>query len=732
MVYINNFKYGDVFKLSLITLVLTFLAELYIVIIENTSKLSDVGNFDGLSNAMTFFSFKHCILIFILFFIFLFVFKNDELRNKIGNFIYIYRYPLALIGFFTLVLFEIHGSSFGMWDEILGGKAHQSLLGIARPIRSDEWNVLTPLSLSQYFSSFAYFSPIPRASLTDMFAVYGTPVWNILIIFRPFQIGYLFLSQAKGLSFFWMGRLIALLLVSFEMGMLITGKDKILSLSYALLLTFSPVLQWWFAVNYIAEIFIFGQLAVLAIYYYMNTRNYRKRFVLSLLFAFAVCGYAFALYPAWQIPCGYVFLFLALWLIWDNHENFFHSKKDLILIALSFLLVGISIGYFFSMSASTIEIVRNTIYPGSRQFYGGCGLEGLRMLSDYIVSPLLPLNYDITLIPSNINLCEAARIYDFFPVPLILYFIMNFIEKKHDKLLNLLFVLYVLLGIYFIVGFPPFLSKITLLSQTTQRIIIAFGLLNLLMLFRSMALFKDGSSNEYISKILNNNLLLIPISIFISLLVFLSSHYTAFEFFSLKFFLCLSVFLIGLLSISIFLIFKSGEEKYRNYFLTTCIFIVLMSGALVNPIESGISYYDHEASQFAAYIVQNDPNATWIITDSVFGNIFLPAGAHTINSINTYPDLDRWSHFDRNNESFDVYNRYAHIIIKLSKDNPTSFALENDAIFNVTLNTNDLKDLNVSYIVSGENISDFSTENVEFDEIYKNDKLRIHKVDYAS
>lgn len=728
----NDYQiWKNVSKISIISLVLTFLAEFYIVILENFDKLSDIGSFSAINHALNLFSAKHCILLFAIAFIFSYIWKNEDLRSKIGNFTYKYRYLLALTIFLMCVLFEIHGSSFGMWDEILGGKPHQTLLGVVRPIRSDEWNVLTPLALSQYFSNFAYFSPIPRASLTDMFAVYGTPVWNILIIFRPFQIGYLFLSQAKGLSFFWMGRLIALLLASFEMGMIITRKDKTLSLSYALLLTFSPILQWWFAVNYIAEIFIFGQLAVLAICHYANTRDYRKRFIFSILFAFSVCGYAFALYPAWQIPCGYVFLFLAIWLILDNHEDFFNSKKDLILIALSFLLIAAGIGYFLTQSIDTIEIVRNTVYPGTRQNFGGWLLDGMRKLCDYIVSPLLPLNYDITLIPDNINLCEAARIYDFFPVPLILYFIINFIEKKHDKLLNLLFVLQVFLGIFFVFGFPPFLSKITLLSQATDtRMVLAFNLMNLLMLFRSIALFNE-TSNKYLSRIRDNNLILILISVLISLLVFLSSNFTRFEFFTLKFFLCLSVFLIGLLSISIFLIFKSGDGKYKNYFLIACIFIALMSGALVNPIESGISYYDQEASQFAADIVQDDPNATWIMINPIKGNSFLPVGARTINSINTYPDLDKWHKFDKNNKSFDDYNRYAHIFIKLSKDDSTSFALVNADMFNVTLNINDLKDLNVSYIASDEDISDFSTENVEFDEIYKNEKLRIYSVDYA-
>ena len=93
--------------------------------------------------------------------------------------------------------------------------------------------------------------------------------------------------------------------------------------------------------------------------------------------------------------------------------------------------------------------------------------------------------------------------------------------------------------------------------------------------------------------------------------------------------------------------------------------------------------------------------------------------------------MDRWHQFDKNNKSLDDYNRYAHIFIKLSKKDSTSFAFERDDMFNVTLNTNDLKELNVNYIVSDEDISEFSTENVEFDEIYKNDNLRIYRVDYA-
>ena len=663
----------------------------------------------------------------------MYVYNDLDLRNKFVDFIYKYRYLLALIIFLLAILFEIHGSSMGVWDYFLCGRTHQSLLGVVRPIRSDEFMILTPFSFSQFFSNFAYFSPIPRASLTDMFAVYGCPVWNILILFRPFQIGYLFLSQAKGLSFFWIGRLIALLLVSFELGMLITNNNKLLSFSYSILLTFSPIVQWWFSINYLVEMLIFGQLAILIINQYIHTQDYKKRLILSLIITFCVCGYIFALYPPWQIPLAYIFLFLSIWLIWDNFGRIKLGKYDVIFLLVSIFIIILSILYFFKLSGSTIEIVKNTVYPGSRQFYGGIGFDGLYRLTDYIVSPLLPLNYDPAITATTVsftNLCEAAHIYDFFPVPLILYFIVNFIEKKNDKLLNLLFILYVFLAIFFIFGFPVILSKISLLSYTSEfRLDLALNILNLLILVRSLSLY-DNLTNNVLLNINKNTNVLILTSIFISLFVFILSHYNGFAIFKFKFFIILAIFLVGLLSISIFIIFKSNNEKFKNYFLILCIFLVLTSGVLVNPIESGVSYYNQEPVQFAGGVVDKDPHASWIVTN-VSGNIFTSIGAPTINSVNTYPDLNRWEQFDENHQFTNAYNKYAHIYIKLSKENKTTFDEVYGGKLNVTLNVEDLKILNVTYVVSNEDISYFSTNNVTFDEIYKNNKIRIYKLEYT-
>ena len=731
----------DLFKTTIFSLLLTFLAELYVVIIENTTRLSQVGKLVSLEKLIELFSLEQCILFFIVIFIAIYLYYNPDLRNKTGEFLYKYRYPLTLALLVFLVLFEINGSSIGGWDQTIINNTHQSILGGARSTQSDEWRVFTPFTLSQYLNVFSYFSSIPRASPTDMFAIYGAPIWTILMIFRPFQIGYLFLSPAKGLSFYWISRVIALFLVSFEMGMLITNKNKTLSLAYAILITFSPVVQWWISVNALVEMLIFGQLAVLLLYQYMNTKDYRKRLVIALGFAISLGGYIFTLYPAWQVPLGYVFLFLAIWVLLDNYKNFEFNKLDIGFALLSLAIAGAGVLYFLHMSGDTIEIVRNTLYPGGRQFIGGLdssqfkGETGfLQSLCNYINSIFYPLNID----SAFSSLVDISRLdsffYDFFPVPLILYLLITFVEKNRDKLLNCLIIVYILLAVLSIFVFPEYVYKITLINNTIQRrLILAFSLLNLLILFRSLSLLRKDSINRHVNHIKNNTRILALISIAIAGSVFVLSTSNGFGIIGKGVFVPISIISISLLGFSFFFIFKSSEKEYANLFLVMCIIISAMGGGLVNPIESGIGYYDLEPVQFVEGLVEENPNANWIVVgEREIQDMFIAAGAHTITSVNTYPDFEKWEKIDPDHKFEEVYNRYAHMNVNLSAEESSKFERVpgREDIISVTLNVNDLEKLNVTYIESEENLSKYSNDDVEFEEIYSYKRLKIYKVNY--
>lgn len=666
----------------------------------------------------------------------IYLYYNPDLRNKIGEFIYKYRYPLALALLVVLVLFEINGSSIGAWDQPIINSTHQSLLGSARSTQSDEWRIFTPFTLSQYLNDFSYFSSIPRASPTDMFAIYGAPIWTILMIFRPFQIGYLFLSPAKGLSFYWISRLIALLLVSFEMGMLITNRNKTLSLAYAIMITFSPVVQWWISVNALVEMLIFGQLAVLLLYHYMKTKDYRKRLIIALGFAISLGGYIFTIYPAWQIPLGYVFLFLAIWVFLDNYKDFEFNKLDIGFALLSLAIVGAGGLYFLHTSSDTIEIVRNTLYPGGRHFIGGLdssqfkGETGfLQSLCNYINSIFYPLNLDSAFSSTSGISRLDSFFYDFFPVPLILYLFITFVEKNRDKLLNCLIIVYILLSVLSIFVFPEYVYKITFISNTIQRrLILALSLLNVLILFRSLSIL---SINKHVNNIKNNNRILALISIIIAGAVFFLSTSNGFGIIGKALFIPVLIVSISILGISLFIIFKSSDKKYANMFLVMCILISAMGGGLVNPIESGIGYYDLEPVQFVEGLVEENPNANWIVVgEREMQDMFIAAGAHTITSVNTYPDFEKWEKIDPDHKFEDVYNRYAHMNVNLSANESSKFERVHgrEDIISLTLNVNDLEKLNVTYIESEQDLSKYSNENVEFEKIYSYRNLKIYKV----
>ena len=169
--------------------------------------------------------------------------------------------------------------------------------------------------------------------------------------------------------------------------------------------------------------------------------------------------------------------------------------------------------------------------------------------------------------------------------------------------------------------------------------------------------------------------------------------------------------------------YKLSQKKL--YFKKSC-------ENLVNPIDYGTdvvfeSDYFHQVEK----IVEDDSDGLWITQGPIkVHDLFICCGAKTINSANTYPDLDKWHKIDSNNTFKDVYNRSAHIDVDINKDNATYFELLNEDQFCLHLNINDMEKLNISYIATNNNLDDFSNDNIKFEKLYKENDYRIYKVTY--
>ena len=635
--------------------------------------------------------------------------------EKIGEIIYKYRYYIAITIFILCVFFEVSGSSIGAWNDFVKTNVTEDgvIFGKSRGIRSDEWAVLTPMSFSQKFDGFKYFSNLVRGGSTDVFIVYGLPTLNLMEIFRPFQIGYLFLGLAKGLSFFWCGRFIALFLVSFELGMIITNKNKLLSLVQAILVTLSPMIQWWFAVNGVAEIFIFGQLAVILLYKYMNTDSLKKRILYLLGLIICAGGYILVFYPAWQIPMIYVFLGLAVWTIISNIKNCKINRKDIISIIVAILIFAVCMVYVLVNSIDTIKAVMGTVYPGARMETGG---NVQNSFTQYVMNIFLPTK-DIGL---NTNSCEEATMFTLFPMGIIIASIIFLKDKKKDLGLICLLIPYMFLGIWCIWGFPEIIAKLTLMSNSqAPRSVIALGFLEILILIRGLSIIK-----EPIKRIPS-----ILISIITTVWIVGLAERNNPLYITKK-----MTIAMGIMCVYLFYFILRYKAKYAKYLFTAGItFVMIMTGATVNPIRSSTDViYDSEIIKEVQKINEKE-QGKWIVESLGFpyGNYLLMAGAATINSTNTYPDIEKWHKLDEEAKYEDIYNRYAHIIMSLkgSEDEyENKFELVHPDTFLVNVNLQDLQDLDVKYIFTVNDLEKYQTENIKLDLIYSYENYKVYKI----
>ncbi|TXJ40439.1 DUF7657 domain-containing protein [Brachyspira pilosicoli] len=118
------------------------------------------------------------VLIFVIYYLILFNIYHKEKFLYIINYINRYRFAIAAIVFILCIIFEISGSSMGIYSNWLNTESGV-IFGESRGIRSDEWKVLTPFMLSQYENhtgKFPYFSDTIRGDKTDVYMVYGLPV----------------------------------------------------------------------------------------------------------------------------------------------------------------------------------------------------------------------------------------------------------------------------------------------------------------------------------------------------------------------------------------------------------------------------------------------------------------------------------------------------------------------------------------------------------------------------
>lgn len=613
----------------------------------------------------------------------------------------------------------------GCWKLFLGDGESGIRLGEPRVWRSDEWGTLTPLCFRQQYNTLgAYnrYSQTLGSILTDNMLVYGQPSWDILTLFRPFYWGYLFFGSERGLSWFWCSRLIVLFLSWFELGMLITDGQKKLSVMLSICVSFAPFLQWWFAINGLVEMLIYGACFVLGSNYLVSRAFNPRKIAVAVGMAVCAVGYVLTFYPTWMVPVAWGFVPLFLWVIIWKFDMKVLRRVDVVPWLLIFVITAASLTVLAVTSWDVITAELNSVYPGNAPLSsGGTGLWWM-------------MKYPISLVSRfsmNELIVENSSIICFAPAGFILALWVIIKEKKKDPLLILLLVMNLFLAWYYCVGIPKWLAKMLLLSfVNSNRGPQVLGFLRLTLFARAVAL-KEKAPKRWLAALAAVISSAVPMRLALGFTKYEPGG-LRYEYFDTAEKI---VVVWAILAVVFYLLYRARKSKYTMTVLGVCT-VVLASSIWINPVAKGVpEITKSETMQQIRDLVKEDPQAIWLVVDMAYPATNIPAmaGADCLNTTQTYPQKTRWEMLDKEGEYEDIYNRYCHI--RASLGSKTMLELVSTDYVEVTLSPEDLKKLNIRYIVSTNDFDEkiaagttniFTDSGIEFQKYYEGAQLSIY------
>jgi hypothetical protein len=495
--------------------------------------------------------------------------------------------------------------------------------------------------------------------------------------------------------------------------MLITKKNEKLSIIGSLLISFSPAIVWWF-IPHMADVVFWSMSLVVLAYHFLFNKSKKIRYLSTILLSLASVTFILALFPSLQVSIGIMSVLLLVGLVIRDRKEIKINKKELIIRVLIFMIIFVPIiGYSLYTSLDAIKYLTNTVYPGKRVSVGGDkGLDALFTSLTNIFLPYKTYNH-----PNN---CEVSNFLHFGFLGLLSFpFLFKKLRKEKDNnyIIGCIFVLVMLVQIVFmLIGFPEWLSKITLFSYI-NRMDYAYSFTSLLFTLWTIGMIiKYPDFTKPIIKVILSALFIGTYALTINnlLLDYLPIYVYIAE-------------LVCILVITLLIMFN----KQKLYYL--CLFILLaFSCFTVNPVISGASpLLDHPVSKF---IEEHKDGRYLAIGDFVYSSFLLANGADVPFATNFYPDYGKWRLIDEDKEYDDIYNRYANQRVSLTEDK-TSFDTITPDYIDVFLNYNDIKKLNIKYIFTYDKNIDvelFEKYDIKIKIVYNNssEKVLIYELDY--
>lgn len=560
----------------------------------------------------------------------------------------------VLIGIFLfMVAAKMYWGSIPIWNRLLPDGAPETrglVAGTPRQIRMDDYAVGAPWLISNGLNGY----PTENEALGGLkSALMNAPAKHPIAFFKPWHWGFLAFDIERGYAWMYSMGPFVLLCCSFLFFLLVTKNQYFLSLTGAITLLFSSGTASWTFIP--ATMTGLASAAFVSTAYLLHARNLRTILLSSFFLIYVVAAYILSLYPPYQVPLAYLFLFVLVGYVVNERRSLFPLKKvpiKLVSLLSVTALAGVIFYLFREDIQETVTAVTNTVYPGKRSETGGTGF-----IANWYSEYYRWFFTDTKFPKSWINSCELAHYLNFVPVIIPLSIALFIQSKRIDWMIVGASIFVVLMLIWMEIGFPKGLATATLMSMSpTRRTQIPMGIGSIVLLFIYLGAIKNKVK-------LSTPLTLVFIAGAIAFVV-----YTAYVNINDSDGLILAyqtflpvLFFIGM---NVLLIF-SVNIPYRTVVFCIGILIFLIPNYKLNPISQGLSPITENAFyKSVRQLVEQDPDARWIVNGNQFITYMVTAtGAKQITGVKYIPDRKRiFSVLDPQMKRDSAYNRYAHVV----------------------------------------------------------------------
>lgn len=615
--------------------------------------------------------------------------------HGVADWAFRYRWALAGALFLICVLLRIHGSSIGLYDEVLATQivpGDSTLFGKPRWIRSDEFGVATPLFFSQLFNGYGLLSQQTSLGPMNMLLTYYSPVWDPAILGKPLAWGYLLLGNEAGLSWYWCGEEILLFMTAFEMCLILLQGRRFEALLGALLIWLAPQTQWW-VIPHIPIVFMYAMAVFWMGYAFFTAKTAVAKWGSAAGVFVAVIGFSLSIFPSLQVPCAYIVITLLAVCLFRDREEISFTRHDMPRLTIVLLASLGMLAYCAAASWDGLIALLGTEYPGHRVSLGGNS-----SMSDLFPNPInLFLPYADS---TYLNNCEVATSIHFAPLFLLLLPRMIGHLKRSEAgnaaVGIALACILVVEAVFMVIGIPGIIGDITLL-RFCNRMYLVYGWTATLFtawgisaLIRHPDMLHSGEKIAY------------PLAYGVVACALVTPD--EWEYFASLQIAGTSLGWLALaLAVAAFVTVLAFAFFDKRFLLGSMLTLTLVfAGATVNPIEQGTAAItNHPISAAITQIAAQEPESRWLCTDCVFylSNYVAANGAQTLDATNFYPDSAKWAIIDPEGRYGETTNRYANQSADLVEAENSVELVAPDSI-RLHLNPETLKELGISYLFS--------------------------------